>query len=789
MSRIRRWLDTHPRQRPLVIGGAVAAGLLIVTQFLLPGDPSPATGTPAAVLFRGAIFGFVVSLFAVGIVLIYRTMRFINFAQGAFGTVGATLISFIVVFTPLPFLVALPLGVAASVLLGVVTGLFLLRFFNASRLFMTVVTILGSGFIFGSVIPWVSRLPFWPEPTRITAGDQQRLTDLAGELPLQGFSFRVGSFPVDFGIADVVAIEIGILALVGVGVFLRYTRAGAAVRAMAENPERAALLGISVSTLSVVVWGIAAALDALAAVSVALGGRELLASGASAGGGFSFAVLLIPLTAAVIARFRSIGTAVFASTLIGVARNSWNFSHTDLTGLFDVGLLVVVAAALLLQRQGASRSDLGTQVSWAAADEARPIPTELRSIRSLVATRYGLWTLGALLVVVYPFIFDTSRVVLGGTIFITAIAVLSLVVLTGWAGQVSLGQWGLVAVGAVVGGYLSGEVGIPFWFVIPIASAVTAAVAVIVGLPALRLRGLTLLVMTFAFAVSVENVLFDERYFGWILPGAVDRPTLFFFNFEDEKSMYFLTALSLALCIVIVKNLRTSRVGRLLISVRENEANLQSFGIDVVRAKLLAFAIAGAFAGFAGVLFAHHQRGVSAASFLANTSVNVFIQAVVGGVSSAGGAILGSAYFQLGQEFASSNFWLNTLVVGTGPLLILFVAPGGLISLVNQGRDSVLRIIAQRRRIVVPSLFADFDPDVADRQLVPLAEQSPSAGLAVVGTRRFTRPSDLYQGSSERIADRLAGPRVDAERSAYGAAAQAADDAETRRELEEVTER
>lgn len=781
MKAARAWLADHPREAPYVVGAALVVLLLITTQLVFPGDPSPSRGTPTAVLLRGFIFGFVVSLFAVGIVLVYRTMRFINFAQGAFGTAGATLLSFLMVYTPIPFPIALLLGIALSVLMGVVAGTFLLRFFNSSRLFMTVVSILGSGFLFGSVIPWIGRLPFWPSESERTASEIEEVSDLAGQVPFQGFSFTVGDFAVPFGSPHVIALELAAFALIAVVCFLRFTRAGAAVRAMADNPERAALLGISVSTLSVVVWGIASALDAVASVSVALGGRELLAQGL-AGGDFSYAILQIPLTAAVLARFERIGSAVFASVIIGVARTAFLFSYTDLAGLFDLFLLVVVAAALLLQRSSTRRSDLGAQVSWAATNESRGIPAELRKIRSLVATRYALWGVGVLLVAVYPFVFDTKRIVLGGVIFISAIAVLSLVVLTGWSGQVSLGQWALVAVGAVVAGKLSES--IPFWFAIPVTIAITAAVAVVVGLPALRLKGLTLLVMTFAFALTVESVLFEERWFGWLLPDLVERPTLLFFDFEDERSMYFLCAAGLVLTLIVVRNLRQSRVGRLLIAVRENEANLQAFGIDVVRAKLLAFAIAGGIAGFAGSLYAIDQRAASAQSFVANESVDLFIQGVLGGVSSAGGALLGSAYFQLTAEFASSNAVLQTILNGTGPLLILFLAPGGLISLVNQARDSVLRIIAQRRRIVVPSLFADFDPEVAERQLIPLGESSQMGGLAAVGDRRYTRPSDLYAGSSQRITDRLAGEKVTSERGAFAAAAHAADDAELRREME-----
>ena len=109
-------------------------------------------------------------------------------------------------------------------------------------------------------------------------------------------------------------------------------------------------------------------------------------------------------------------------------------------------------------------------------------------------------------------------------------------VLTGWAGQVSLGQFAFVAVGAVVAGALTARVGLSFWLAVPLAAAFTAAFAVAVGLPALRIRGLFLAVTTFAFAVAVRSLLFEPRYFAWLLPGAVERPTLFFFDFGDERS-------------------------------------------------------------------------------------------------------------------------------------------------------------------------------------------------------------------------------------------------------------
>lgn len=770
---LNRLLPDQPLARRGVAFAAITLGALIVTQFLFPGQGS-GSGTPLAILFRGLVLGLVTSLFALGIVLIYRTMRFINFIQGPIGAVGVALVAHLLVFTSAPFPIVLVLGLALSAALGAITGVFLLRFFNSSRLFLTVVTIVGSIFLIQSVVPAIRQLPFWPRPDRLTTAEQQDLARIADNLPFQGWTFQIGDLPLRFGFNEVFAIELSLIAIIGVVIFLRYTRAGTAVRAMAENPDRASLLGIGVGGLSIVVWALAGLLDGVGAVLASAAAPEAIGGG----GAFAFTALVPPLAAAVLGRFQRLGTTIFAAIAIGVFGSAFRYSFSEDGDLFQVLLLVVVAVALLLQRRGVSRSEMGVALSWSATDEPRPVPHELARVPSLRWTKIALVLVAVIAVVVLPFVLPVGRTVLLGVILLNAIAVLSLVVLTGWAGQVSLGQFALVAVGAVVGGSLTSNVGLPFWLAVPVTIAVTAAVAVLIGLPALRIKGLFLLVTTFAFASAVAAALFNDRYFGWLVPTKeVERPTLFLLNFEDETSMYFLCVVSLALAIVVVRNLRRSRVGRLLIAMRESEANVQSFGVSVVRLKLLAFAIAGGLCGFAGAVLVHHQRAVSGESYGVEQSVIIFVSAVIGGVSSAGGALLGAAYTQLVQEFAQGNAIVAAFFNGVAPIMILFLAPGGLISLVNSARDSVLRIVAQRRHIVVPSLFADYDPDLHGRQLVPLSDPQPNSGLgALPADQRFTLTSELYQGHGERTIDKLRGRKDSREAAAFSAAARRAEE-------------
>jgi branched-chain amino acid transport system permease protein len=729
-----------PRVRTALVAAATLVAILVCTQFAFPGAGGGGRGTPVAILFRGVVLGAVGALTSSGIVLLYRTIRIINFAQIALGIAGGILAFDLVLYTPVPFPVALLIGLATGGFVGFVVGLLALRFARAPRLVLTVFAIL-TAFALALFSPYVDRLGIFPpfETRPIFTLDEGALR---AEMPFAGLKFTVGDFPFSFGYAEIFALQFAVVALLALGAFLRYTRSGVAVRAMAENADRASLLGIGTGALSIVVWTIA---GVLGAATVILAG--VITSPTVTATGFGSELLLPALAAAVIARMRSLPVAAIAAVGISVAAQAWRWSFPDDFQLFTVVLLAAIVAGLFLSRRERTRSEQQAETSsWVATQEQRPVPPELRGVRGVRIARVALIVLGLTALAVYPFAVSTGATNIGGVIALNAIAVLSLVVLTGWAGQVSLGQYAFVALGAVIGGALTGRVGVPFWFAVPATALMVALLAAVIGLPALRVQGLFLLVVTFAFAAAVQTVLFDDRYFGWLLPEAVDRPTFFFFDFEDERSMYFLCVLALVGATAMIVALRRTRVGRNLIALRDNEAGTRSFGIAAVRTKLLAFAISGGLAGFAGAIYAHQQRGVSAGSFTADASLQVFIQAVFGGVGSVGGALLGSAYFTFVAYFFTSPVLLALL----GPLttlLLLYAAPAGLISLVNAARDGVLGIVAQRRNLVVPSLIADFDPELAAAHLTPLADPLSSGGLAALGPRRFAIDSELHGDS------------------------------------------
>ena len=762
---MNKYLPQDRRARAAIFATAALVVTLVLTQFIFTGRGN-AQGTPAAVLFQGFASGLVLSLPACGVVLLFRSLRIVNFAQTALGIAGAIIVFEFIQYTPVPFPVALLLGVLTAVLIGVTFGVVSLRFFRSSRLIFTVFTIMGAQLL-ANVSGLVRGLPFFPPANERSVSDQALQSQVDLILPFPGFTFGVGDLNIRFGFAEVFAIEIAVLTLVALGFFLRYTKSGVAIRALAENAERASLLGIGVGRLSILVWAVA---GGLSGIGVFANGSITTVAAAT---GFNIPVLVTVLAAAVVGGLVNLPRTIFAAVLLGVLTRAFEYSYPTNAGLFNIGLFLVVAAALLFLNVRGKRSEGSESLSFSATEESRAVPKELAGVPIVRISRLALIGLGVAIVLVFPFVVSTGPQVLAGVVALNTIAVLSLVILTGWAGQVSLGQYAFVTIGAVVAGGLTGKFNIPggFFLSVPLATVITAGIAILIGIPALRVRGLYLLIATFAFASAVQTNIFNADYFGWLLPESVSRPEVFFLNFEDEKSMYFLCVGALALAIVVLTNLRKSRVGRVLIAARENEPGIQSFGIGLFRTKLLAFAISGGMAGFAGAVLAHHQRGVSTDTFPLIANVETFTQAIFGGVGSPAGALLGSAFFRISEDLIN-NAVLLSLLTGGLPIMLLFVAPGGLISLVNQARDSLLRIVAQRRQIVVPSLFADYDPDALERQLIPLGEAQTGQGLSALSPEhRYQLESGMYAGKGERIRD-LGAPRKEkAETAALSGAA------------------
>jgi len=245
-----------------------------------------------------------------------------------------------------------------------------------------------------------------------------------------------------------------------------------------------------------------------------------------------------------------------------------------------------------------------------------------------------------------------------------------------------------------------------------VAGLVGTVVAVVIGVPALRIRGEFLAVTTLAFAITTGTYFINEEFFPWLVPEErleVSRGVLFDkFNLESEYTFYYVVLLAAVLVLGAVWSLRHSRTGRALVATRDNPRAAESYGINPIRARLTAFALAGFIAAFAGGVFFYHQHGLSNTVLESQQNLRIFSVAVIGGLGSIPGAIIGAAY-QTIVEFSPLSRAPETrlFATGVGVLFILLAFPAGFGGLIYGLRDSLLRLVARRKDIVVPSLLAD----------------------------------------------------------------------------------
>ena len=634
-------------------------------------------GVPAGAFIRGTVLGLLTALLAIGMALVYRANRVINFAQADLGYVPTSLAVGLVVFNGLPYLLGLSVGLVGSIVLGAVVELALVRrFVRSPRLVLTVAT-LGITQLLAVLGLMMPRL--WGENAA-----SQRVN------PPLDWKLTIGTFILNAN--DLIALIVAPLAMVAVGVFLSRTRVGTAVRASAERTDRAALLGIPTGWLSTVVWMLAAAMSFLALFMRA----GIL--GVPIGNALSISELVLALAALVIGRLRHLPTIAFAAVALGILEYgiSWNASSPLLVAPF-IG--VAVMTALLLQRRGTTRLDNDTTASWRLADEIRSLAPEQLRVPAVRLMRWALYALVALSVVAAPVVLRSDQVIKLTAVVVYALVGLSLVVLTGWAGQISLGQFAFVGIGAAVGTKVTTEWNVDLLLALLIAGVVGAAAAFVVGLPALRLRGLYLAVVTLVFALSVSAWLLNARFFSWIPKERLNRLPLFGRVDVETPTRFYVFAIVVLLTVLGgVRGIRRSRTGRAIIALRDNERGAQAFAVPVIAVKLAAFSISGAIAGVAGALFAQLNHSFDISSYDPSRSLTVFSASIVGGLGAPFGAVLGAVWIKGAEWFITADEW-RFLSTAVGQLLVLLVVPGGLAALIIKVRDDLAGRLVRRASV------------------------------------------------------------------------------------------
>jgi branched-chain amino acid transport system permease protein len=689
----------------------VAAVLAYTTLYWVPGSPLP-TVMPWGVITQGVIFGTSYALLAMGLILIYRTTRIVNFAYGAMGAMPGSLTVGLFVAKGWSYWLAILLGLAVGAASGAAIDVLVVRrFARSSRLVLTVATI-GLAQILGAIGLIIG----------LALGTDALIGNI--ETPISG-SFFVRPYPVRGD--HLLMLGLAPVALSALGWFLLRTDAGRAVRAAAENQDRALLLGVPVRRLQTLVWALAGALSTATFITKApfTGVVPDALVGATA--------ILPGLAVAVIARFQSLPMALAGGIGLGIAEWTirWNVQAES---IFDVTFLVVILGALLLRKERLTRAETG-ESSWDSAGVLKPIPRALRDVPEVRWARRGLAAVATVVLVVVPLTLSPSTVTTLSFALVWGLVAMSLVVLTGWGGSISLGQFGIVGIGAMAASNLLTRWNVDLFLAMALSMLVGALVAVAIGLPALRIRGLYLAVTTIAFAVALDSYFLNPVNFPDFVPSTTFPPVLWKrFDMESQWVRYEFCLAVVGLAALVVRAIRRSRPGRVMIGTRDNERAADALAVPTTRVKLQTFVFSGALAGLAGALYVLVLTPVGAGqgTFPPGASIEAFSYAVIGGLGSVAGAMSGVFFFRILDFVLAKQFSGEVVTIlryslsGAGLLWILYFLPGGLWQFVQRQRDRFLRRVADRHQLLVPSLVADKRVDEDDEDDTSGAEDETS---------------------------------------------------------------
>jgi ABC-type branched-subunit amino acid transport system ATPase component/ABC-type branched-subunit amino acid transport system permease subunit len=507
------------------------------------------------------------------------------------------------------------------------------------------------------------------------------------------------------------------LALVLAAAF-RFTRFGLLTRATAETQTGAYVSGVSPDRIALLNWMISAVIAGIAGILIAP---------VSPLTPVTYTLFVVPaLAAAVVGRFQYLLPVVAAGIAIGMLQSealrlAAEYDWLPQTGLAELVPLIVILVALLVVgggmpvRGGLVRQPLGR----APRPRSLLVPTVAGAAVGLIALVATSWTWRAAVI---------------GT-FIAAIIGLSLVVVTGYAGQVSLAQLALAGTAAFSLSYFTQSWDVPFPFAPILAALVATCIGVAVGLPALRLRGLTLGVVTLALAYAIEAVWFRNAD---IVPSSgarVAQPSMFGIDLGIGAGRAFpriefglVCLVTLVLVAVGIAGLRRSALGSAMLAVRANERSAAAAGVNVVRVKVVAFALASFIAGLGGALLAYRRGVVTFDSFTAIGGLALLSTAYLAGITSVWGGLNAGLLAGTGIVFVALDRWVDlgqwfTVISGVLLIVTLITNPEGIAAAGHEIADRFARWRERRRPAPEPAVVT---PTVA-----PVEAIAPVVGAAV----------------------------------------------------------
>ncbi|MBK5307998.1 MAG: ABC transporter permease [Frankiaceae bacterium] len=593
-----------------------------------------------AFLTSGLVVGCIYALTATGLVVTYMTSGIFNFAHGAIGMIAAFVYWQVAIGWgwPTPIALFVTLFIVAP-LMGAVIERLLIRPIRGASVDLAIVITLALLLLLIGVA------------SVIWKGTAVRIVPPF----FAGHQVQIGSLSVTYH--QVVVVVVAIIVAVSLKLLFSRTRIGIAMRGVVDDPDLAAMAGASPARVQQLSWALGASLAGLAGILLApLVNLDIL----------TLTLLVINgYAAALVGRLRSLPLTAAGAIALGLMINAAKIYGPDagriwqpLADVIRDNQAVIPMAFLfvMLVTLPSARLRSGSLIG-----PPSPQPAALTS-----ALIWG-GVLIAFVAIAAPHL-SSSNIVTGSKALIFALTLLSLVLLTGYGGQVSLCQLtfvglGSYAMGAWGGGSLLGVVA-----AILLAAAAGAAVA----LPTLRLRGLYLALATFAFASALDLVFFNQ-VFGTGGSFAVERLQLPGIPTESGQAYITLLAVVFVLCSLLVLAVRRGRYGRQLAALNDSPAACATLGVNINVTKLAVFAVSAGMAGFAGALFGGLRGQVGPNDFVALASLTLLLVLRVGGINTVSGALFGGAVmasFPMLQEHVPSNWPLAYLLTGIAAVSI-----------------------------------------------------------------------------------------------------------------------
>jgi ABC-type branched-subunit amino acid transport system ATPase component/ABC-type branched-subunit amino acid transport system permease subunit len=610
-------------------------------------------------LVLGLLNGMTIGLLAAGFVLVYKSNRFLNVAHAQLGAASALLLHKLVADQGWNWWLAAGLCLALGVLVGLGVERWLIRPVRrrtSSPIRLLMLTIGVSQILL--VLTYMPALS--PDNDTSTAYPQPFGSSLEiGGVRLSGMS-----------VLTLVVVPALLLLLTG---FLGYTSLGRQIRAAANNPDAARLCGVSIDRVSLLTWGVAGGLSAAAAI---------LSGPSTAGfslGSIGPNLLMYTMGAAAVGAFVSIPAAVGGGVFLGIAYQLVA-AETSSGGKAQLAVFGLILLIVFARGKGIAKV---FAVAGAPVPErpALRIPAVLRDDPFIRHHQRWLGAGALLVTLALPrlpgFGAEGDRFLLVLVVVYALIGV-ALTMLLGWGGQVSLGHFAVVGIAAFLTAKWSPE-GWTLPALLLVTGAIGATTMVVIGLPALRVRGLTLAVTTLGLAVVAPQWLFLQGWLGGDTPFTtpVERPavTSWWSAPESQLHLYYLAVLVLVIAVATASALRRSTAGRVILAVRDNERASAAFGLTPATVKLSILAVSGFFAGAAGVFWAIAWQRVSPVQFGPDVSMAILAIPVIGGLGSVPGALAGAALLYLPTFFLGDS--LDAVFGSFGQNLGFLLLAGG----------------------------------------------------------------------------------------------------------------